>query len=81
MLLNLTDLSSEPLHRQISIQLVRRMLEGDLRPGTRLPSLTAMARRQHVSKGTVELAYSELAPIAVPLPSGWGSAPTACSAR
>jgi serine phosphatase RsbU (regulator of sigma subunit)/DNA-binding transcriptional regulator YhcF (GntR family) len=61
MLLNLTDLSSEPLHRQISIQLVRRMLDGDLQPGTRLPSLTAMARRQHVSKGTVELAYSELA--------------------
>jgi serine phosphatase RsbU (regulator of sigma subunit)/DNA-binding transcriptional regulator YhcF (GntR family) len=61
MLLNLTDLSSEPLHRQISIQLVRRMLEGDLRAGARLPSLTAMARRQHVSKTTVELAYSELA--------------------
>jgi serine phosphatase RsbU (regulator of sigma subunit)/DNA-binding transcriptional regulator YhcF (GntR family) len=61
MLLNLTDVSSEPLHRQMSIQLARRMLEGHLRPGTRLPSLTAMARRQRVSRGTVELAYSELA--------------------
>jgi serine phosphatase RsbU (regulator of sigma subunit)/DNA-binding transcriptional regulator YhcF (GntR family) len=61
MLLNLTDLSAEPLHRQISIQLARRMLDGDLEPGTQLPSLAAMARRQHVSRSTVELAYTELA--------------------
>jgi serine phosphatase RsbU (regulator of sigma subunit)/DNA-binding transcriptional regulator YhcF (GntR family) len=61
MLLNLTDRSAEPLHRQISIQLAKRILDGDLEAGMQLPSLTAMARGQHVSRSTVELAYTTLA--------------------
>jgi len=61
MLLNLTDRSAEPLYRQISIQLAKRILDGELEPGMRLPSLTAMARGQHVSKSTVQLAYTALA--------------------
>ncbi len=61
MLLNLTDRSADPLHRQISIQLAKRILDGELEAGIRLPSLTAMARGQHVSRGTVELAYTALA--------------------
>jgi serine phosphatase RsbU (regulator of sigma subunit)/DNA-binding transcriptional regulator YhcF (GntR family) len=61
MLLNLTDRSAEPLYRQISIQLAKRILEGELEAGMQLPSLTAMARGQHVSRNTVELAYTALA--------------------
>jgi serine phosphatase RsbU (regulator of sigma subunit)/DNA-binding transcriptional regulator YhcF (GntR family) len=61
MILNLTDLSAEPLHRQISAQLARRILDAELAAGTDLPSITAMAREQHVSRSTVELAYTELA--------------------
>jgi len=61
MLLNLTDRSADPLHRQISIQLAKRILDGELEPGTELPSLTVMAREQHVSRSAVELAYTSLA--------------------
>jgi serine phosphatase RsbU (regulator of sigma subunit)/DNA-binding transcriptional regulator YhcF (GntR family) len=61
MLLNLTDRSAEPLYRQISVQLAKRILDGELEPGMQLPSLTAMARGQHVSRSTVELAYTALA--------------------
>ena len=61
MLLNLTDRSAEPLHRQISIQLAKRILDGELEAGMQLPSLTAMARGQHVSRSTVEVAYTTLA--------------------
>jgi serine phosphatase RsbU (regulator of sigma subunit)/DNA-binding transcriptional regulator YhcF (GntR family) len=61
MLLNLTDLSAEPLHRQISGQLARRILDGELEAGAGLPSPAAMARKEHISRSTVELAYKELA--------------------
>jgi serine phosphatase RsbU (regulator of sigma subunit)/DNA-binding transcriptional regulator YhcF (GntR family) len=61
MLLNLTDLSSQPLHRQISIQLARRILDGQLGTGAELPPLSALARGQHVSRRAVQLAYAHLA--------------------
>jgi len=61
MLLNLTDHSKDPLHRQITVQLARHIIEGDLGAGQELPSLRTLAREQHVSKTTVERAYTELA--------------------
>jgi serine phosphatase RsbU (regulator of sigma subunit)/DNA-binding transcriptional regulator YhcF (GntR family) len=61
MLLNLTEHSKDPLHRQITIQLARHIIEGDLGAGQELPSLRTLAREQHVSKTTVERAYLELA--------------------
>jgi sigma-B regulation protein RsbU (phosphoserine phosphatase) len=61
MLLNLTDHSAEPLHRQISVQLARRIIDGEIVAGQVLPSLRVLAREQHVSKTTVERAYNELA--------------------
>ena len=61
MLLNLTDLSAEPLHRQIADQLTDLIIEGELPAGTELPPARALAREQHVSKSTVERAYTELA--------------------
>ncbi len=59
-LLNLTDLSSEPLHQQISRQLRAKILAGDLLEGTSLPSIRGLAREQRVSVITVQRAYEDL---------------------
>jgi serine phosphatase RsbU (regulator of sigma subunit)/DNA-binding transcriptional regulator YhcF (GntR family) len=60
MLLNLTDVSAEPLHRQIANQLADLIIDGELTPGSELPPVRAFAREQHVSKSTIERAYREL---------------------
>jgi sigma-B regulation protein RsbU (phosphoserine phosphatase) len=61
MLLNITDLSGEPLHRQISQQLVARILGGELEQGIALKPESLFAREQRVSVQTVGRAYAELA--------------------
>ena len=60
MLLNLTDLSDEPLQSQISRQIRARILAGGLAAGADLPSIRALARGQHVSVITVQRAYERL---------------------
>jgi GntR family transcriptional regulator len=60
MLLNLTDISDEPLQGQISRQIRARILAGELDAGTSLPSIRALAREQHVSVITVQRAYEHL---------------------
>ena len=60
MLLNLSDLSSEPLHRQISSQLRALILAGELEDGASLPSIRGLARDQKVSVITVQRAYEDL---------------------
>ncbi|MFQ5605497.1 MAG: GntR family transcriptional regulator [bacterium] len=60
MLLNLTDLSSEPLQSQIIRQIRAKILNGELAAGTSLPSIRALARAQHVSVITVQRAYESL---------------------
>ena len=60
MLLNLTDLSSEPLQSQIVRQVRAKILIGELTAGTSLPSIRALAREQHVSVITVQRAYETL---------------------
>ena len=60
MLLNLTDLSSEPLHSQISRQLRAKILAGHLPENESLPSIRALAREQRVSVITVQRAYDDL---------------------
>lgn len=60
MLLQLTDLSEEPLHSQISRQLVDKILDGDLDDGAELESIRSLARAQHVSVNTVRRAYESL---------------------
>ena len=61
MLLNLTDLSAEPLHRQISSQLAGKIIERELEAGDALPPERVLAREHRVSKNTVKRAYKELA--------------------
>ena len=60
LLLNLTDLSDEPLHGQISRQIRARILAGGLADGEGLPSIRGLARESRVSVITVQRAYDDL---------------------
>lgn len=60
MILNLTDLSDEPLQSQIARQIRAMILNGDLPADTDLPSIRTLAREQHVSVITVQRAYEHL---------------------
>ena len=60
LLLNLTDLSAEPLHAQISRQIRARILAHQLTDEEPLPSIRVMARQQKVSVITVKRAYDDL---------------------
>lgn len=60
MILNLSDLSDEPLHAQISRQIRAKILTGDLDGGDTLPSIRGLARGQRVSVITVQRAYDDL---------------------
>jgi GntR family transcriptional regulator len=57
MLLNVTDLSDEPLQSQISRQIRAKILSGDLVAGEALPSIRALARSTRV---TVQRGYEGL---------------------
>lgn len=61
MLLNLTELSTEPLHIQIIRQLSEKIIDGDLREGVELEPVNLFARSQQVSRNTVQRAYNALA--------------------
>ncbi|MEM1177128.1 MAG: GntR family transcriptional regulator [Acidobacteriota bacterium] len=60
MLLQLTDLSDEPLHSQLSRQVRAKILAGDLEDGESLPSIRGLARQARVSVITVQRAYEDL---------------------
>ena len=60
MLLNLTDLSDEPLQSQIARQLRAKILAGEVPAGEVLPSIRAMARQTRVSVITVQRGYESL---------------------
>lgn len=60
MLLNLTDLSNEPLQSQISRQIRAKILSGEMPAGQVLPSIRGLARDQRVSVITVQRGYESL---------------------
>ena len=60
MLLNLTDLSAEPLQSQIIRQIRAKILAGELKAECDLPSIRRLAREQHISVITVQRAYESL---------------------
>ena len=60
MLLNLTDLSEEPLQSQISRQIRAKILAGELGAGADLPSIRKFAKEHRVSVITVQRAYESL---------------------
>lgn len=60
MILNLSELSDEPLHAQISRQIRAKILSQDLAGDNPLPSIRRLARDQRVSVITVQRAYDDL---------------------
>jgi len=60
LLLNLTDLSNEPLQSQISRQIRAKILSGELVAGIMLPSIRKLAKEQKVSVITVQRGYEAL---------------------
>ena len=60
MILNLTDLSSEPLQSQIYQQIRAMILSGDIQTGDILPSIRKLAREEKVSVITVQRGYEIL---------------------
>ncbi len=60
MILNLSELSDEPLHAQISRQIRAKILSEDLDGGDALPSIRGLAKEQRVSVITVQRAYDDL---------------------
>lgn len=52
--------ADEPPFEQLRRQLAARATSGDLAPGTRLPTVRALAEQLGVSAGTVARAYREL---------------------
>ena len=60
MLLQLTELSEEPMHSQISRQLINKIVDGDLEGGDELLPIRTMARKHRVNVYTVQRAYEEL---------------------
>ena len=60
MILNLTDLSEEPLQSQIYRQVRAMILANEIDAGTLLPSIRGLAREQKVSVITVQRGYEML---------------------
>ncbi len=60
MILNLTDLSDEPLQSQIYRQIRAMILADEIDSGTMLPSIRGLAREQKVSVITVQRGYELL---------------------
>src|SRR5437762_14211965 len=57
----LSQSGSVSLHAQLVAQLTLHILNGLLKPGDKLPSVRALARRLHIHHNTVSAAYVELA--------------------
>jgi len=60
MILNLSELSDEPLHAQVSRQIRAKILSEDVAGGDALPSIRGLAKEQRVSVITVQRAYDDL---------------------
>ncbi len=60
MILNLSEVSDEPLYAQISRQIRAKILSEDLAGGAGLPSIRGLAKEQRVSVITVQRAYDDL---------------------
>lgn len=61
MILNLSELSGEPLYAQILRQIRAMILTGDLPQEEAIPSIRDLARTHKISVITVQKAYDELA--------------------
>ncbi|MDH4066740.1 MAG: GntR family transcriptional regulator, partial [Acidobacteriota bacterium] len=60
MILNLSELSDEPLYAQISRQIRAKILSEDLTGDEAIPSIRSLAKEQRVSVITIQRAYDDL---------------------
>ena len=60
MILNLTNISAEPLYLQISRQIKQRILNGDLTSGSKLFPVGIFAKQHHINKASIIKAYNKL---------------------
>ena len=60
MILNLSDISDEPLQHQIIRQIRAQILSGELPPNSPLPSIRKLAGKENISVITVQRAYESL---------------------
>lgn len=60
MLIGLDPASSDPPYEQLRSQVTAMVLNGELRPGDRLPSIRQLAGDLGLASGTVARAYREL---------------------
>ena len=60
MLLNLSDVSGEPLYEQVVTQIRGKILSGELKAHDQIPSIRDLARKCKVSVITIQKAYEEL---------------------
>jgi len=54
------DAAPEPPYEQIRIQIAQQVVSGDLPPGTKLPTVRALAATLGIAPNTVARAYREL---------------------
>lgn len=52
--------NNEPAYKQLSDQITRAIVNGELKPGDKLPSEAALYETTGLSKGTIRMAYEEL---------------------
>ena len=73
MILNLTELSTQPLHSQVARQVRARILSGSLARGATMPP-SVFARRHRVSAQSVQRAFDDLAAEGLMVPQDGGFA-------
>jgi len=59
-LMPLDPSAAEPPYEQLRRQIASRVADGDLTPGTRLPTVRALAAEVHLAVNTVARVYREL---------------------
>lgn len=60
MLLNLTEFAQSPIQDQVIDQIVLKIINCEINPGTELEQIGIMAREHRISKNTIKRAYQEL---------------------
>jgi len=76
----ISERSDDPMHEQVARELRARILTRDIAPGSGLPAVRSLARRERVSAGCVVNAYEALERSGFAYREGdaWRVAPTVC---
>ncbi len=56
----ISNSSGKPIYEQITSQIKAKIMDGELKPGSALPSMRALAKSLHLSVITVQRAYEDL---------------------